>query len=73
MIVALRKSFKQSGQIFVTSHNPETIRKFPDESTLYLDRRSHLEPTTARWLGDLRYNGDLVESLKRGDVTNGGE
>ena len=72
MVVALRKSFGQSGQLFVTSHNPEAIRKFSDESTLYLERRSHLEPTQARWLSDLNYQGDLIDSLIRGDIGNGG-
>lgn len=71
MIVALRKSFKQSGQLFLTSHNPEAIRKFSDETTLCLDRKSHLEPTTARWLSDLTYNGDLINSLIRGDLNDG--
>jgi len=71
MVVALRKSFAQSGQLFITSHNPEAIRKFTDESTLHLDRRSHLEPTRARWLSDLTYQGDLIESLIRGDISNG--
>jgi len=72
MVVALRESFSQSGQLFVTSHNPEAIRKFSDESTLYLDRKSHLEPTRGRWLSDLSYQGDLIDSLIRGDVGNGG-
>lgn len=71
MMIALRKSFEKSGQLIVTSHNPEAIRKFSDENTLYLDRKSHLEPTTARWLSDLNYKGDLVEALIRGDLTNG--
>ena len=71
MMIALRKSFEKSGQLIVTSHNPEAIRKFSDENTLYLDRRSHLEPTTARWLSDLNYKGDLVEALIRGDLIYG--
>lgn len=71
MTAELRKSFKQSGQLFVTSHNPEAIRKFSDESTLVLERKSHLEPTTARWLNDLSYPGDLINSLIRGDIGNG--
>lgn len=72
LVVALRKSFAQSGQLFITSHNPEAIRKFSDESTLYLDRKSHLEPTRARWLSDLKLKGDLIDSLIRGDVGNSG-
>ncbi len=72
MVMALRKSFAKSGQLFVTSHNPETIRKFSDESTLVFDRKSHLEPTRARWLSDLNTKGDLIDSLIRGDVGHGG-
>lgn len=73
LIVVLRKSFKQAGQIVMTSHNPETIRKFSDENTLYLDRKSHLEPTIARWLSEIGYQGDLVDALIRGDVAGGSE
>jgi predicted ATPase len=62
-IMALRRSFEAKGQLIVTSHNLEAIRKFSDENTLYLNRRSHLDPPTARWLSDLHYTGDLVESL----------
>lgn len=73
LVMALRKSFEASGQLLVTSHNPEAIRKFSDETTLVLDRHSHLEPTKSRWLSDLTYHGDLIESLIRGDVGNGSE
>jgi energy-coupling factor transporter ATP-binding protein EcfA2 len=73
LTMALRRSFENSGQLLITSHNPEAIRKFSDENTLCFDRASHLEPSKARWLSDLNYKGDLVESLIRGDVTDGGE
>lgn len=74
MMTALRKSFKhsRSGQIFVTSHNPESIRRFSDENTLLLSRRSHLEPTRWRWLSDTNYNGDLINSLIRDDLSDVG-
>lgn len=67
-VTALRKSFGKSGQIIVTSHNPEAIRKFSDENTLVLDRKSHLEPTLVRLLSDLSVEGDIVDALIRGDV-----
>jgi predicted ATPase len=72
MIAELRKSFKHSGsgQIILTSHNPESIRKFSDESTLFLTRASHLEPARGRWLSDLEYDGDLINALIRGDVAD---
>ena len=73
LTMALRRSFENSGQLIITSHNPEAIRKFSDENTLCFDRASHLEPSTSRWLSELNYSGDLVESLIRGDVTDGSE
>jgi len=73
VVMALRKSFQRKGQIFLASHNPEAIRKFSDENTLLLDRKSRLEPTTHRWLSELNRQGDLVESLIRGDLGNGSQ
>jgi len=67
-VMSLRRSFKNSGQILVTSHNEEAIRKFSDENTFVLDRKSHLEPTLIRLLSDLPQNGDLVNILIRGDL-----
>jgi predicted ATPase len=67
-ITTLRRSFKNSGQILVTSHNEEAIRKFSNENTFILDRKSHLEPTLVRLLSDLPLNGDLVDTLIRGDI-----
>lgn len=67
-LVALRKSFKDSSQVLVTSHNPEAIRSFSDENTFVLDRKSHLEPTLVRLLKDLPIEGDLVNALSRGDI-----
>lgn len=73
MTMALRRSFEKSGQLIVASHNPEAIRKFTDENTLCLDRDSHRESPTARWLSDIGYKGDLVESLVLGDLARGGK
>jgi ABC-type cobalamin/Fe3+-siderophores transport system ATPase subunit len=67
-IMALRRSFKNSGQILITSHNEEAIRKFSDENTFVLDRKSHLEPTLIRRLSDLSFTGDLINSLISGDI-----
>ena len=66
--MSLRRSFKNSGQILVTSHNEEAIRKFSDENTFVLDRKSHLEPTLIRLLSDLPQKGDLVNTLIGGDL-----
>ncbi|BAY21219.1 hypothetical protein NIES2100_09690 [Calothrix sp. NIES-2100] len=67
-VTSLRRSFKNSGQILVTSHNDEAIRKFSNENTFVLDRKSHLEPTLLRLLSDMFVQGDLVNALIRGDI-----
>jgi len=67
-VLALRKSFKNGGQLITTSHNAEAIRRFSDENTLVLLRRSHLEPTVVRQLSDLDISGDLINTLIRGDI-----
>ena len=71
-VMSLRKAFQSGGQFIATSHNPEAIRSFSDENTLVLLRRSHLEPTIARPLTEVRasgnFSGDLVGALVRGDL-----
>ncbi len=64
----LRKAFKKGGPFLATSHNAETIRSFSDENTLVLFRRSHQEPTQIRPLAELKYDGDLIAALIRGDI-----
>ncbi len=67
-ITSLRRSFKNSGQILVTSHHEEGIRKFSNENTFVLARKSHLEPTLIRFLSEISVQGDLVDALIRGDI-----
>jgi predicted ATPase len=67
-VVALRRAFQSGGQFIATSHNPEAIRRFSDENTLVLYRKSHLEPMIVRPLSELQVSGDLVGALIRGDV-----
>jgi predicted ATPase len=71
-VMALRRAFQDRGQLIVTSHSPEAIRRFSDESTLVLHRNSHLEPTIVRSVEDIRtagsLKGDFVDALLRGDV-----
>ncbi|MHC5823095.1 MAG: AAA family ATPase [Nostoc sp.] len=67
-ITSLRRSFKNRGQILMTSHDEEAIRKFSNENTFVLDRKSHLEPTLIRLLSELSIPGDLVDTLIRGDI-----
>jgi predicted ATPase len=67
-VLALRKAFQSGGQFIATSHNPEAIRSFSDETTLVLYRKNHLEPTIVRPLDKLQISGDLISALLRGDV-----
>jgi ABC-type multidrug transport system ATPase subunit len=67
-VMALRQGFQDGGQFIATSHNPEAIRRFSEENTLVLHRKSHLEPTIVRKLSDLQIGGDLVGALIRGDL-----
>jgi predicted ATPase len=67
-LVSLRKAFQSGGQFIATSHNPEAIRRFSDENTLVLQRKSHLEPTVVRPLDELHVKGDLGDALVRGDL-----
>lgn len=67
-IQSLRRSFQDAGQIIVTSHNEEAIRKFSDENTWVLDRKSHLEPTLIKLLEELPPSGDLISALICGDL-----
>ena len=65
---SLRRAFEAGGQIVMTSHNAETIRRFSDENTLLVFRRDHFEPTRVRTIASLGRSDDLVEALLRGDV-----
>ena len=71
-VLALRRAFQSGGQFIATSHNPEAIRRFSDENTFLLSRKSHLEPTIVRPLKEVRtggaFSGDLVGALVRGDL-----
>lgn len=67
-ILSLRRSFQNGGQIIVTSHNDEAIRKFAEENTWVLDRKSHLEPTLIKLLEDIPVSGDLINALICGDI-----
>jgi hypothetical protein len=67
-IMAIRRDFQSRGQFIATSHNPEAIRRFSDDNTLVLYRKSHLEPTNVRPLSELQTNGDIIGTLIRGDL-----
>ncbi len=67
-VLALRNAFQMGGQFIATSHNEEAIRRFSGQNTLYLYRKSHLEPTIVRSVEDLQPKGDLVGALIRDDL-----
>jgi predicted ATPase len=67
-VLALRKTFQSEGQFIATSHNSEAISRFSNENTLFLSRKSHLEPTIVRRLDELQDHGDVVSALARGDL-----
>nr|WP_294521781.1 AAA family ATPase [uncultured Rhodopila sp.] len=71
-VTALRRAFQDRGQLLVTSHNPEAIRRFAEPNTLYLSRKSHLEPTIITSVEDMRTNGQFegkfIDALLRGDI-----
>lgn len=67
-VLALRKAFQGGGQFVATSHNPEAIRRFSNENTLVLYRKSHLEPTMVRPVSEIQVGGDLVGALVRDDL-----
>jgi predicted ATPase len=67
-IISLRKMTNRSGQFIATTHHPETVRKFSDETTLVLTRKSHLDPSVVRPLTDFTYSGDLINALIRDEI-----
>lgn len=71
-ILSLRATFlnnKNRGQIWMTSHNAETIQCFPRESIYYLTRTNHCEPVAAHPLESL-YDGkgSLIVKLLHDDL-----
>lgn len=67
-VAALRQSFQANGQLVVTSHNPEAIRKFSSENTFLLDRKSHFEPTQVRGIDNVEFNGNLIDAFIRDEL-----
>lgn len=67
-VMSLRQAFGGPSQLIMTSHNSEAIRKFSDENTFCLFRKSRLEPTQVRPLSEVQRSGDLVTSLIMGGL-----
>ena len=67
-MMTLRRGFHQGGQILMTSHNEEAVRRFSSDNTWVLSRKSHLEPTIIRVLKDFSVNADVVQALICGEL-----
>jgi predicted ATPase len=67
-ITGLRKMTHKGGQFIATTHHPETVRKFSDETTFVLTRKSHLDPTLPKLLNEFSYSGDLINALIRDEI-----
>lgn len=67
-ITALRKMTHRNSQFIATSHHPETVRRFSDETTFVLTRKSHLDPAVVRPLSAFPYSGDLINALIRDEI-----
>ncbi|WP_207878179.1 AAA family ATPase [Pseudomonas sp. 32_A] len=67
-VMALRQGFYKGGQIIMTSHNEEAVRRFSNDNTWVIGRRSHLEPSIIRLLEDLPPRPDVIQSLIYGDL-----
>jgi predicted ATPase len=67
-VLALRRGFHQGGgQILMTSHNVEAVRRFSHDNTWVLGRKSHLEPTQIRLLDALQ-PPDVIQAMLSGDL-----
>ena len=67
-VMQLRRTFEARGQIVMTTHNEEAIRKFSKENTWVLGRKSHLEPTRLRLLGEFDPGTDIIQALMLGEL-----
>lgn len=65
----LRRLEKKNCQVLITSHHPETIRCFSDDSTLVIGRPDRVSPSTIKLLKDVKRSGtDLINSLLLGEM-----
>lgn len=69
LIMALRRSFQDNGQILMTSHNEQVIRHFSNNNTFLIERKSHLEPPQIKLLDEIPITGNLINALICGDIT----
>jgi ATPase subunit of ABC transporter with duplicated ATPase domains len=77
-VVALKRSFlRKRGQLLISSHNPQAILCFSEDSTWVMGRRSHVEPSIIRCLDELQpaaargqesHQPDLIQRLLDGEL-----
>ncbi len=72
-VAILKKHFLRSGQIIMTTHNPETLNRFAEDNTYILRRETHLSPTRppqtiTQWRKSDSFEGDFVRAWTLGDV-----
>lgn len=67
-VTALRAGFTATGQIMMTSHNAEAIRRFSNDSTWILGRRSHAEPTLIARFDEFPSGRNLLNELTEGEL-----
>jgi len=68
-VTALRRGFHHGGgQIWMTSHNEEAVRRFSHDNTWVLGRKSHLEPSVIRPLAELGTETDVIQALICGEL-----
>jgi hypothetical protein len=67
-IAIIKKSFGQVGQLFMSSHNPETFARFSEDNTFIFFRKDHLSPTQKETVEDFRkrtgFSGDFADALR---------
>jgi len=72
-ISLLKRNFTAKGQFLMTSHNPETVVRFPEDNTYLFSRNNHLSPTrplatVAEWRRSNAFEGDFIEAWRLGDL-----
>ncbi len=56
-VIALKRSFlRHQSQLIISSHNPQAILCFAQDSTWVMGRRHHLEPSQIRCLEELNFS-----------------
>ncbi|MDR3298472.1 MAG: AAA family ATPase [Candidatus Accumulibacter sp.] len=72
-IAALVKQFLQRGQIWMTTHHPETILHIPEHNIYLIYRKDHASHTrlpisVAEWRERVGYKGDFLAAWRQGDT-----